>query len=250
MFQTGVFGALALAFLNGHARIARRALEGSRIDAAFLHHVLKIRPNLVLIFNAVGIQTDRHNHAAAAVGVQVVLRVILHHTLCLRMNMRQVIGLVERIDARLPIGLPGTLDVMHHMHPVDFILFNVARRQTNVFAQRHRFTIHVDEDDAAQRIAAHFAHSRAMRNQLGIKAVLVRDLAQFAVYSVLPAVKAAGEFLCTAAFVHAHGVAAMRADIVEGANAAVGLAHDHETFCTNVKSDIVAFLGYIGGNAG
>jgi hypothetical protein len=108
--------------------------------------------------------------------------------------------------------------------------------------------VHVDEDDAAERVAADFRHARAVRDQLRVEGVFVGDVRELAVEAELPAVEGAGEAADAAALVQADLVAAMRADVVERLDRAIGLANDHELLSADFESHVVAFFGDVRGH--
>ena len=89
-----------------------------------------------------------------------------------------------------------------------------------------------------------------MLDQLRLEAVLVGDAVELAVDAEAPGVECAGELGDAAAFVQCDRVRAVRARVVEGADAAVVLAHDHEALVAVVEDGVVTCLGDVGRHAG
>ena len=145
----------------------------------------------------------------AAVRIQIVLAVVLHHGLRLRMHVGQVVRLVERIDAGLPVRRPFGAHVMHDVHLLDLVILDVAGRQTDRVAQRRRLAVHVHEDDAAEHFATDLAQTGAVLDERRGERVLVADALELAVEAVLPAMKCARELRDAAAVVECDAVTAM-----------------------------------------
>src|SRR5579885_1592082 len=137
-----------------------------------------------------------------------------------------MIGLVEGIDAGLPVRAPGAAHVMNHVHALDLIVLDVPGWQAEILLEGWRLAVHVDEDDAAVAAAAHLGEPRPVSDQPPIEGLLVGDALERAAAAELPAVKRAGETRHAAALVQANPIAPVRTDVVERPDAAVGLAHD------------------------
>ena len=89
-----------------------------------------------------------------------------------------------------------------------------------------------------------------MLDELRLEAVLVGDAVELAVDAETPGVERAGELGDAAAFVQRDRIRAVRARVVEGADAAVLLAHDHEALVAVIEDGVVAFLGNVRRHAG
>ena len=87
-------------------------------------------------------------------------------------------------------------------------------------------------------------------DQLRLEAVLVGDAVELAVDAEAPGMEGAGELGDAAALVERDRIGAVRAGVVEGADAAVLLAHDHEALVAVVEDGVVAFLGDVRSHAG
>jgi hypothetical protein len=166
------------------------------------------------------------------------------------MDVGQMVGFVEGVDAGLPIGAPFAAHVAHHMHLVDFVVLDIARRQSDPLAQRRRLAVDVDENETADHIAAYFAQARAMGDQPGIEGGLIGDFFQLAVAGELPAVKGASEARHAAAVAQRNAISAVRADVVEGLDRGIFLAHQEEFFMTDFEHRVVAGFRNVRRHAG
>ena len=161
-----------------------------------------------------------------------------------------MIGLIEGIDARLPVRAPFAAYVAYDVHLVDFVVLDVTRRQADPIAQRRCFAVHVDEDETADDVAAHFAQTRPVRNQAGIEGCLIGDILELAVASELPAVERAGELGDAAAIVERYSIAAVRAYVVEGLDRSVVLPDHQDLFMTDLEHLVVAGFREVGSDSG
>jgi hypothetical protein len=110
------------------------------------------------------------------------------------------------------------------MHLVDFVIFDVARRQADPLAERRCFAIDIDEDETADHVAAHFVEAGTVRDQTGIEGFLVGDFLEFAVARELPGMERAGKARHAAAVVERDPVAAVWAHVIEGLDGGIFLA--------------------------
>jgi hypothetical protein len=102
-----------------------------------------------------------------------------------------------------------------------------------------------DENEAAVALHARHLHHRGVRTlriEIGGIAVLQRHGLEFAVEVIGPAVIAALEFVGRAAIVRDHHRAAMRALIMQRADLAFRIPHDHQRLARDARAEIVAGL--------
>ena len=241
---------LTLALLHGRADLARRAFEGIGVHAGVGHHEAQPRIHRLLVGDTVRLPAQRHDHAAEAVRVQIVLAEVLHHRLGLRMDVRQVIGLVEGVDADLPVRVPHRAHMTDGVHLIDAIVLEVALRQADPVREGRGLAIEVDEHETGVDPATHLCEARAMRDQRRIEGLLVRDRFEITVAVELPAVERAGEVIDAAVGVERHAVRAMRADVVEGLDAAVVLAGEEDRLRADVEGEVIARFRDVAGDAG
>ena len=119
--------ALPFELLDCLADGCRVTLEFGRVHAGFDNHVLETGINRRLVFLPRAFFCDRHDHPAAAMGIQVDLGAeVVHHCGSLRVHRVQVIHLVKRINAGFPVGAPFADDVAHGAHLVELVSLQIT----------------------------------------------------------------------------------------------------------------------------
>ena len=157
--------ACALALLHRGAHFAGVTRERIGIHPGIGHHEAQPRIHGVLVGDAMRFAAERHDHAAEAVGVEIVLAEVAHHRLRLRMDVRQVVGLVERIDADLPVRAPHGAHMAHGVHLVDTVVLEVSLRQSDPLREGLGLAVEVDEHQTGVGVASHLGEPRSMGDQ-------------------------------------------------------------------------------------
>ncbi len=139
---------------------------------------------------------------------------------------------------------------MHDVHLVDFIVLDVPSRQTKIVGQRWRITIHVDEQDAPQRLATNLGQPRLVSNELRIERFLIRDALELAVATKLPPMKRTGEARKRAPLVQGYAITPMRTDVVERLDPAVDLANDDELLAAHRECEVITVFGNVARHPG
>ena len=171
----------------------------------------------------------------------------------LRVEDGCVVELRERVDEQLPVGTDLGAVLVHLRHAVERVVDDAGAELAHVVGERRAvLVVEVHEDEARPRLAPH-------RHEAEVGPVEVEELAlllherQVAVEAVAPAVVLAGELPGGAADLFAgvvvphQLVAAVAADVVEGADLAGHVAHDDDRGARRVEltREVAAVAGQL-----
>ena len=188
--QAQTIRALPFGLLNRCAHIGGRAGKTPGIHAGFLQHPLQALVDRGLVRLPRAGLSQRHNHAAGAVGVAVVLHIqIAHHAAGFRMDGVQVIAFVKRFYADFPVRAPFASHMAHHPHLVDLVVLEVALGQANSLLERGWVIGHADEDQPRVLFAGYWCESGAVTDHGVLKGFLIGDGAQLPVVAKTPTVE-------------------------------------------------------------
>ncbi len=155
----------------------------------------------------------------------------------LRMDHRQVITLEIVLDVGLPVAgevVAAPLDQRKARQGIG------AVQRSQRLGERGRGEVEVDEHQALPGLHADGEEAVLARVEPG-RIAEVDGVAQPAVQGVAPAVVAAGEALAAVAKAVGHqGAGAVAADVVEGGQVALGLAHQHHRRAADQLGQVVA----------
>ena len=156
----------------------------------------------------------------------------------LRMNALNVVALVERVHGGLPVAIPFHRDVAGLHHALEVIGVEVQRDRIEIVGERPRIGIEREPHEAPPFLAADLGEAVGRRT-LG-KCIDIGDAPVAPVEIVFPVVVQALERergSRGSAPAGTQSIAAMLADVVEAAHAAVGLAHDHDGLRADLGHD-------------
>src|SRR5258708_84613 len=159
----------------------------------------------------------------------------------LRMDALNVVALIEGIDRRLPIAVPFDRDVAGLHHALEVIGIEVFRDGAQEIRQRFGVAVHGEPHEAAPLRALHFGQSmgrRPLRERVEVGNAVVRPIE--VVFPMMIQTLERARPARGAASAGPQPVAAMLADIVEGANAAVGLPYDENGLRADLGHGVVA----------
>ena len=158
------------------------------------------------------------------------------------MDRFQVIYFEEHIEQHFDSAGHVIAARMDQHEVIEFELPKLVRQRAQAFEQRGRIGIFIDEYPAAKRFAAHRQQRPAGKVEID-KITLVAHRFQLAIERIAPAVIAADKAAALSGLRRDKRAAAMATRVVEGAQAALQIAHDQNWRAGIADQEPVARFG-------
>ena len=160
------------------------------------------------------------------------------------MDALQVIGLVESVDANLPIAGEVEGEILHQGVVVEAVCFDQRPHWSEVIAQGRRVVRGADPDHAAPFLAGHFAQMETLFDEARFEGLAVWDAGQYAVGPPGPPMIRTLEGFRVPGGRLTETPAAVETDVVEGAHTGL-LAYNQIRLQADVEGEIRTGCGEI-----